>query len=274
VYGWNEIDLIGGVICMKHVSGQVIVVTGGASGMGRIMALRLAERGAKVAVFDLDETGLAGVAAQSDNIYTYRCDISKQRQVGEQVAAVNAALGPIDRLVHAAALMPSHALRDHDTAAVLRLMEVNFSGTVFIVKAILPQMLERDRGDIIVFGSVAGLAMLPKLGAYCASKAAVNVYIETLHYELVATGLNVHLVCPAAVNTPLLEQSLSTDTPGSLVEAKANGRLADPEKIIDAIERGVAKGRVVIYPGEARWLSLWHALMPRLWWRTMLYFEK
>ena len=77
-----------------------------------------------------------------------------------------------------------------------------------------------------------------------------------------------------AVNTPLVEQTLNTDTPGSIVLAKDRGRLADPEKIVDAIDRGVARGRSVIFPGEARWLYLWHALFPRLWWRTVLSFEK
>lgn len=259
---------------MKQVRDQVALVTGGASGMGRITAKRLAERGAKVAVFDLDERGLAELAAESPNIRAFICDISNREAVEAQVAAVVEQLGPIERLVHAAGLMPSYALRDHDPDDVLKLMDVNFSGTVFIVKAVLSGMLERDRGDIIAFGSVAGLAMLPKMGAYCASKAAVNVYIETLRYELLGTGVNVHLVCPPAVNTPLIEQSLSTDAAGSLTEAKSSGRLADPEKIIDAIERGVARGRAVIYPGEARWLHLWHAIMPGLWWRTLLHFEK
>ena len=254
--------------------GQVAIVTGGASGMGRIIALRLARAGARVAIFDLDAAGMAAVAAEVDGIQTYSCDIACAQQVQEGVAEVTAQWGQVDQLVHAAALMPSHALKDHDTDAVLRLLAVNFAGTLHIVKAVLPQMLARDCGQIIVFGSVAGLAMLPKMGAYCASKAAVNVYVETLHYELAATGVSAHLVCPAAVNTPLIEQSLATDTPASLVDAQAAGRLADPEKIIDALEKGVAKGKAVVYPGEARWLQLWHALFPRLWWRALLYFEK
>lgn len=255
-------------------SGKVALVTGGASGMGRICALRLAREGAQVAIFDLNAQGLAETAAQSDNIHPFVCDISSESDVNERVAAVAAQLGPIDRLVHAAALMPSHALVDHSADAVMRLMQINFAGTVYMVRAALPAMLERRGGELILFGSVAGEAMVPKMGAYCATKAAVNVYVETLQNELRSSGLSIHLVCPPAVNTPLVDQTIATDTPGSILEAKKSGRLADPEKIVDAIDKGVAKGKAVIFPGEARLLYLWHALFPRLWWKTVMHFEK
>lgn len=256
------------------LTGKVALVTGGASGMGRICALRFASQGASVAIVDLNEEGLNGTASESERIHSYRCDVSSQDQVQQVVARIAAELGPVDRLVHAAALMPSHALCDHDADGVMRLMQINYAGTVYMVKAVLPSMLERDDGQIIVFGSVAGDALVPKMGAYGASKAAVNVYAETLHYELAKTGISVHLVCPPAVNTPLVEQSMATDAPGSMVEARKSGRLADPDKIVDAIERGVARGKAVIFPGEARLLYLWHALLPRLWWRVVLHYEK
>ena len=77
----------------------------------------------------------------------------------------------------------------------------------------------------------------------------------------------------SAVNTPLIDQTIATDSPGSIIESKKSGRLADPEKIIDAIDKGVAKGKWVIYPGEARLLMLWHTRFPGLWWKTVLKFE-
>ena len=81
-------------------------------------------------------------------------------------------------------------------------------------------------------------------------------------------------MCPPAVNTPLINQTEGTDQPGSIQESQKSGRLADPEKIIDAIDKGVAKGKDIIYPGEARLLMLWHTLFPKLWWKTVLSFEK
>ncbi|MBN7797089.1 SDR family NAD(P)-dependent oxidoreductase [Parahaliea mediterranea] len=258
---------------MHDVRDQVAIVTGGASGMGRIIAGRLAARGARVAIFDINEDNLA-TAAGAGGFTPLRCDIGDRAEVEAAVARVQAELGPVDLLVHAAALMPSHQLIDHTHEDMERLFRINYFGTTYAVRAVLPQMMARGRGRIIAFGSIAGHALVPHMGAYCATKSAVNSYIEVLQNEIRDSGVKVHLVCPPAVNTPLIDQSLDTDSPGSLRNAKQSGRLADPEKIVDAIDKGVAKGRDIIYPGEARLLMLWHTLAPRLWWKTVLGFEK
>lgn len=259
---------------MIDMDGKVALVTGGASGMGRIIALRLASRGARVAIFDLNDQGLQDTARENSAISPFRCDISNVEEVETRVAEVSSQLGTIDLLVHAAALMPSHALSDETHESMERLFRINYFGTTYMVKAILPGMLERGAGRMIVFGSIAGIALVPKMGAYCATKAAVNAYMEVLQNEIRGSGVHTHLVCPPAVNTPLVDQSLSTDTPGSMLQAKKSGRLANPEKIVDAIDKGVRKGRDIIYPGEARLLYLWRALFPRLWWKTVMSFEK
>ena len=259
---------------MKDMTGRVALVTGGASGMGRIMALRLAKRGAKVAIFDVDEEGLASTTAEAEGISPFRCDISSLEDVNAKVEEVVTTLGAIDHLVHAAALMPSHKLVDESHEGMERLFRINYFGTTYLVKAVLPSMLERKSGRIIAFGSIAGHAMVPNMGAYCATKAAVNTYMEVLQNEIRGSGVQVHLVCPPAVNTPLIDQSLATDAPGSMLEAQKSGRLADPQKIVDAIDKGVAKNKDIIFPGEARLLLLWHALLPKLWWKVVMNFEK
>ena len=254
--------------------GKIALVTGAASGMGRICALRLARRGARVAAFDLDEEGLQATAREHENIQVFRCDIADRADVEARVADVVNSLGPVDHLVHAAALMPAHALADHSVDKVEFLFQVNFFGTVYMIKSLLPSMLERDSGTMVLFGSIAGVAHVPKMGAYCATKSAVNAYVECLQNEIRSSGVKVHLVCPPAVNTPLIDQTVCTDAPGSIVEARHSGRLADPEKIIDAVDKGVARGKDIIYPGEAWFLMLWKTLFPGLWWRTVLSFEK
>ena len=258
------------------MSGQVALVTGGASGMGRICARRLAARGARVAVLDLDEAGAARTAAESELMQGFRCDVADLAAVEAAVREAEAALGPIDHLVHAAALMPARALAEDPIDKVERLFRINFFGTVYMIKTLLPGMEARGRGRMILFGSIAGFAFVPKLGTYCATKAAVNTYVECLQNELRNGGspVRLHLVCPPAVNTPLIDQAVNSDTPGSIANAKQTGRLADPEKIVDAIDKGVAKGRDIIYPSEARLLMLWKILFPRLWWKTVLSFEK
>jgi len=259
---------------MIDMAGKVALVTGGASGMGQIIARRLAQQGARVAIFDVNEQGLQDTAAEADNIVGFKCDISSLEDVEARVAEVAATIGPIDLLVHAAALMPSHKLIDHSHEGMERLFRINYFGTTYMVKAVLPSMLERGSGRIVVFGSIAGIALVPKMGAYCATKAAVNAYMEVLQNEIRDSGVRAHLICPPAVNTPLVDQSLATDTPGSMKESKEKGRLADPEKIVTAIEKGVRKDRDIIYPGEAKLLYLWRALLPKLWWKVVMNFEK
>jgi NAD(P)-dependent dehydrogenase (short-subunit alcohol dehydrogenase family) len=258
----------------ESMEGRVALVTGAASGMGRICAQRLAERGATVAVMDLNEHGLQETAEGFELIKPYRCDIGNLEDVQAQIQAIEATLGPVEYLVHAAALMPAHALADHSIEKVEFLFRVNFFGTVYMIKTLLPGMLERGSGRMILFGSIAGVALVPKMGVYCATKSAVNAYVECLQNEIRGSGVNVHLVCPPAVNTPLIDQTVETDTPGSINEARQSGRLADPAKIVDAIDRGVERGKDIIYPGEAWWLMIWKTLFPRLWWRTVLSFEK
>tara|TARA_R110002072_G_scaffold87977_6_gene198192 strand:+ start:4406 stop:5185 length:780 start_codon:yes stop_codon:yes gene_type:complete len=259
---------------MIDMAGKVAIVTGGASGMGQITARRLAKQGAKVAIFDVNDQGLQDTAAESDNITAFRCDISNLQDVEAKVEEVTAALGPIELLVHAAALMPGHKLIDHSHEDMEKLFRINYFGTTYIVKAVLPAMMERGRGRVIVFGSIAGIALVPKMGAYCATKAAVNAYIEVMQNEIRSSGVRIHLVCPPAVNTPLVDQTMATDTPGSIVEAKKSGRLGDPEQMIDAIEKGVRKDQDIIYPKEAKLLYLWRALLPKLWWKVVMKFEK
>jgi short-subunit dehydrogenase len=259
---------------MESDKGTVALVTGAASGKGRIYARRLAGRGATVVALDLNEAGLAETAEGHPGIHCYPCDISSLAAIQERVAAISAAHGEIDQLIHAAALMPAHALVDHDMEKFEALFQVNFFGTVYMIRTLLPGMLERGSGRMVLFGSIAGWALVPKMGAYCATKSAVNTYVECLQNEIRGKGVDIHLVCPPAVNTPLIEQTVATDTPGSIAEARKSGRLAAPEKIIDAIEKGIRKRKDIIYPGEAWWLMVWKILFPKLWWRTVLSFEK
>lgn len=259
---------------MLDMHNKVALITGGASGMGRVIALRLAGRGARVVVFDVNEAGIEAVSAEDDRIRGLRCDIGDLADVESKVAQVEGEVGPIDLLVHAAALMPSHKLMDHTHEGMERLFRINYFGTTYVIRSVLPSMLSRGSGRIVAFGSVAGYALVTHMGGYCATKSAVNTYVEILQNELRDSGVNVHLVCPPPVNTPLIDQTLATDSPASLIEAKKSGRLSDPEKIVNAIEKGISKNRDVIYPGEARLLMLWHALLPRLWWKTVLKFEK
>jgi NADP-dependent 3-hydroxy acid dehydrogenase YdfG len=159
---------------------QVALVTGGASGMGQVFALRMAKSGTKVAILDRDEQGLQATAEQSDNIYTYPCDVSDLNEVTKVVSNATEAIGPVDRLLLCAAIMPTELLALQTAEFVNKVMAVNYGGVVNVTQAILPSMLERKMGEVVIFGSSVGSVLITECGAYCASKAATGAYSEIL----------------------------------------------------------------------------------------------
>ncbi len=254
-------------------AGKTALVTGAASGLGRLAALRFLAAGVAVAALDRDEQNLATLAEAPNvrgKLRTFPCDVSDFERVRAIVDEVEATLGPIDRVVHAAGIMPGAPLLDHDPERTKQIMRVNYEGTVNVTHATLPRMLSRGRGDFIVFGSVAGEALTPKLGAYCASKAAVNAYVEVLAHENRGKGVRIHLACPPMVDTPLLQQSLGTSGPKSLHTAVERKMLAKPDQVLDAIEAAIERGQTVSHPiAMAKWLHAMRRIAPGVLWRII-----
>lgn len=251
-------------------NGRVALVTGGGSGMGQLAALRLARQGAAVAVVDVNETGMKETQRRGgDNIFVYPCDVTDEVAVNHVVSQVATSHGPIDRLVHAAGIMPAGRIFDTPVERLLAPMKINYFGTVHVTKAVLPGMVSRDRGDVVLFGSVTGYSSSTNFSAYCASKSAVNTYGEILIHEHRHTNLRMILAAPSAVKTPLLNQAV-TGGPKALVDAVTNGRAADPDAILDSIERGLERGTKVLVPGaEARATWMFRRLSPALMWRLV-----
>ena len=246
---------------------KIAVVTGGASGMGRLTALRLAARGIKVAILDMNEEALTSTAAESDNVTAYRCDVSDLKQVREVIEQIETSLGPIDQLTHCAAIMPSGPLIDMPADMITKMMAINYNGTVHLTKVVLPLMQARQRGLIVIYGSIAGYVMAPELGAYNATKAATNAFAEVLIHENRGSGVHILAVNPPMVNTPLIEQAVQTK---NIRESREKGRLASPEFIVDEVEKAITKGKEFLYPGaEAKILTWLRRFFPGLLWRII-----
>lgn len=245
-------------------SGKVAFVTGGASGMGRLAARRLAAAGARVAVVDVNEEGLAETARGQDGIRAYAVDVTDARAVAGLVERVESELGPIDRVMNAAAIMPTGRLLDQDVDLIRRIMDINYAGTVAVCQVALPRMLARRRGDLVNFASVAGWLPTLHFGAYNASKFAVVAYTEVLAHENAKQGVRFACVCPPPVATPLLEQ------------AKSRPKILDevppirPESVLDAIERDLERGRLMVFPDRNAWASVFvRRLLPAVTWKQI-----
>jgi NAD(P)-dependent dehydrogenase (short-subunit alcohol dehydrogenase family) len=246
---------------------KVALVTGAASGLGRLSAERLRAAGASVAALDIDAENLARVVAGRPGTYAYACDVTDEARVREIVDEVERTMGPLDRVVHAPAIMPGGWLLEQGASLTGKVMRINYEGAVNVVHATLPRMLERRQGEWVCFGSVAGFALTPGLGAYCASKAALNAYFETLIHETAGRGVVVHLACPPMVDTPLIEQAMNLT---SFQVMAAKKLLASPDKVLDAIDAAVARGQNISFPlPMAKWLYAMRRFAPSLLWQLI-----
>ena len=226
--------------------GEVVLVTGGASGMGRLAAQRMADAGAKVAAVDVNEPGLVETARHHDAIRTWTLDVTDTEAVEARIGEIEGSLGPIDSVYNAAAIMPTSLLLEQDTRDILRIMDVDYAGVVNVCKATLPGMIERGRGDMINFASIAGWSPTMHFGAYNAAKFAVVAFSEVLYHENRNRGVRFCIVCPPPVQTPLLDQAKSEP---KILKEKGLEPI-QPEEVLDAIERDLDRGRLMCFPNR------------------------
>lgn len=243
---------------------RVVLVTGGASGMGRLACRMMAARGARVAALDVNEGGLAETTAGHTGIHPQRVDVTDFRELGAVVARVVQELGPIDRVYNAAAIMPLGKLLEQDNTVVHRLMAINYGGLVNVAQATLPAMVARGSGEFISFSSLAGWLPMLGVGAYNATKFAVSAFTEVLYHENRASGVRFACVCPPPVATPLLQQGYDTVMPKTIAEMEP----IEPQVVLDAIEAALARGEFWVFPGKgSRRATLLRRWLPELVWK-------
>jgi len=232
------------------------VVTGAASGMGRLVVEQLTARGVEVVTVDLDERALDEMAAADDRVFPLPCDVGDADQVLAAAKQALEHLGAVDRLVCAAGIGHGGSVLGASLDVLEQLVQVNYLGTVRWVHALAPAMVERGRGEIVLFASMAGWVPSPGMGPYCASKAAVVSLAESLHQELAPHGVRVLALCPPAVDTPMLDSFM--------VEGGVSRRglklvpPLPPEAVVDAIDPALRRGDIFAFPGSGTG-ALWRA---------------
>jgi short-subunit dehydrogenase len=224
------------------------LVTGAASGIGELTAIKLAASGWKVAAVDIDAGGLAALAERVSGVQTHVCDVSDEGAVDSLPGAV----GPVDRLVHAAAIAGLGRALEQSRADFERIWRVNFVGTVNVVRAFLPGMVERGRGELVLYSSLDGWVPARKMSAYAASKAAVNAYAEVLAAEHRGSGVKIHCVCPGRVDTPQYRRLAAAD-PAAVAHHR---RLMPASVVVDAVERSLGGDGLFLYPGTVAKLGV------------------
>ncbi|MEU8573116.1 SDR family NAD(P)-dependent oxidoreductase [Streptomyces asoensis] len=219
---------------MSDFEGLRALVTGGASGIGRATAELLAERGARVAVLDLDPSGVG------EPLLGFRADVTDDASVRAAVEAAVAGLGGLDVLVNNAGIGAQGTVEDNDDAEWHRVFDVNVVGMVRTARAALPHLRRSSHAVIVNTCSIAACAGLPQRALYSATKGAVYSLTLAMAADHVREGIRVNCVNPGTVDTPWVGRLLgAADDPAAeraaLEARQPTGRLVGAAEVAGAI---------------------------------------
>ena len=230
-----------------------VLVTGASSGIGRVLALRLAARGARLALVARRAEALeslAGVVREAGGeALALPCDVADRAAAEACCARALAELGPIDLLVNNAGYGHHRRFLDWDTDDMERMMRVNYFGALYFTKRLLPPMVERRRGWLVMVSSLAGRLATPGESAYAASKFALRALGQSLSLEVEDAGVHVLNVYPGVIDTPFFDAEALARMPDV-----ARRGMQRPEALVEAILSALARGRrELTWP---RWLGV------------------
>lgn len=218
---------------------SVSIVTGAASGIGRQMARALYRRGHRVVAVDIDGGGLERLVAENDwkseaAVMTRVLDVRNSAGWTELVGATVERFGRLDTLLNVAGFLRPGYTKEVDPAEFDLHLDVNAKGVMYATRAAARQMVGQGAGHIVNVASIAGLSHVPGLAAYCASKHAVRGFSLSVAHELSRFGVAVTVVCPDAVETPML--TLQEDYPEAAMTFGARRALT-----LDEVERALLR---------------------------------
>ena len=225
---------------LTNFAGQVVLVTGAASGIGKAAAELIAQRGGKVICLDLNEDGLKITVAQIEQAggsAGYKVlDVSSQSGVKKVVAEILAEHGQVHALANSAGISgpTGKPVEEVEWAAFQKTIEINLYGTIWLTQELMPSMMEHKYGRIVHLASIAGKEGNPGMSAYNASKAAVIGFVKGVAKECATFGITINAVAPAVIRTPINE-TVAPDVQAYMVSKIPVGRLGEPNEVAEII---------------------------------------
>ena len=259
----------------RSFAGKTVLVTGAGGGLGRAIALRFAQAGARIAAVDKYVGGIERLQNEVEGLggqcLAVPCDITDAGTCARAVAAAVERFGTLDVLVNNAGMSQRSGFAATDLAVIRRVMDVNFYGAVYCTKAALPHLVAA-RGLIVAISSVAGYTPLIARTGYAASKHAMHGFFESLRTELAPAGVDVMMVCPSFIATQIDRNAIGGDgQPVRHAQVTTGGRLS-PEAVAEQVLAGAVRSRRLLLVGrmarQAWWVSrlapgLYEKLMAR-----------
>lgn len=251
-----------------RVHDKSIVVTGGGSGMGREIVLQLLKKGARVAAVDVNEAALSETSTlagdHQDKLSTHTVNITDRAAISLLPETVIQTHGAVDGVINNAGIVQRFVrINDLDFNEIERIIDVNFWGVVNLTKAFLPYLLKRPEAHIVNISSMGGFLPVPGQTAYCASKAAVSLFTDGLHSELLDTNVYVTTVYPGATATNITANSgVSMDIEKNSIQ-RLMMRMTPASAAAETIIKGMEKNKYHVLVGsDAKIMDFLRRLMP------------
>jgi NAD(P)-dependent dehydrogenase (short-subunit alcohol dehydrogenase family) len=222
---------------------KTVLVTGGGNGIGRATAYKFAELGGAIAILDRDTAAnevAEKIRSSGSRAGFYECDVAIQSEVDHAVSSVCRHLGGVDVLVSNAGIQRYGDVIETSETLWDEVMNINLKGCFHVAKAVLPSMITRGKGAIVVVASVQSFTAVKNSAAYVASKHALLGLVRAMALDYAAKNIRVNCVCPGAIDTPMLRWAASLDpNPESVISACNRmhplGRMGRAEEVANAI---------------------------------------
>jgi len=253
----------------RAFANKVCIVTGAASGLGRELSGQLAAAGARVVLADIDEAGLeravATLTEAGGRASAVRTDVTDAESVRALIEGAAAEFGRIDYLFNNAGVIALGEIRDLDLNQWRRVIDINLFGVINGVHHTYPIMIRQGFGHIVNTASGFGMAPGPLNSPYVASKFAVFGVSHALAAEARAFGVQVSVVCPGYIETPLIDAMAPVNADADAMRAQIPVKLVPVERAAQIVLGGVARRRMVIaFPGYVGVLAFLHRFAPAL----------
>ena len=215
------------------LNGKTAMITGAGSGIGEATARLFSEKGAKLALLDLNYDAVKAVAESIEGALFYQVNVADPEQVGKTVDQASEALGGVDILVHCAGIGDIEWAKDFDDHVWRKVIDVNLSGSFYMAQAVGKKMIEAGNGGkIICMASQAGIIAIDKHVAYSATKAGIISMVKSLGYEWGQYGIQVNAISPTATETPIIVGYWDVgEVHEKAIAATPAGRFCKPEEI-------------------------------------------
>ncbi len=195
---------------MKHIKGKTVLITGGASGIGKIMVRLVLERNAKVIFWDINQSKIDETVSEYSNkgdIIGFNVDVSNIKQIQETVKKIKQEIGVVDVLINNAGIVVGKYFNEHSTSDITKTMQINAIAPMYITMEFLEDMLNQNSGHICNIASSGGIISNPKMSVYAASKWSVIGWSDSLRLEMkqLNKGINVTTIMPYYINTGMFD---------------------------------------------------------------------